>query len=120
MTMSYKPVTAGVDGSPASVVALEWAVTECQYRRLPLLLVHAVDWPMLSDTIVAQTRVPPPVTDSPVLAAATKRVRELAPDLPIDTRLVRGNPAAELIELSGRSALTVLGQRGRGGPTSTR
>ena len=114
-TDAYGQVTVGVDGSPASGTAVEWAITESRYRQLPLLLVHVVDYPLLSGTVLAQAASPVLVTESPLLSAEAARVHRLAPNLEVDTRLIMGGPAAELIELSRHSVLTVLGQRGQGG-----
>lgn len=46
--MSSKPfppgaVVVGVDGSPSSDLALDWAVQECTRRSLPLHILHALD-----------------------------------------------------------------------------
>ncbi|MET3982998.1 universal stress protein [Streptomyces sp. PvR034] len=40
--MSRK-VIAGLDGSPASLAAAEWAARRARLRRLPLTLLHAVE-----------------------------------------------------------------------------
>ena len=112
---AYGQVVVGVDGSPASGAAVEWAITECRFRQLPLLLVHVVDYPVLSETVVAQASVPTPVHQSPLLDAEAGRVGRLAPNLEVSTRVVQGGPAAELIALSRHATLTVLGQRGLGG-----
>ncbi|MGW5699332.1 universal stress protein, partial [Streptomyces asiaticus] len=37
-------VTIGLDGSPESLAAADWAAREAQRRGLPLRLVHALDW----------------------------------------------------------------------------
>ncbi|MEW2418296.1 universal stress protein [Streptomyces sp. NPDC046866] len=36
-------VVVGLDGSPASLAAAEWAAHEARLRRLPLKLLHAVE-----------------------------------------------------------------------------
>lgn len=42
-------------------------------------------------------------------------LREKFPDVTINTAVVRGNPAAQLIEVSADAEMVVVGSRGRGG-----
>lgn len=39
-------VTVGLDGSPESSAAAEWAAREALLRGVPLRLVHADEWPV--------------------------------------------------------------------------
>ncbi|MFC7761450.1 universal stress protein [Catellatospora bangladeshensis] len=39
------PIVVGVDGSPCSDLALDWAIEEARLRRAPLRLVYVVDSP---------------------------------------------------------------------------
>ncbi|MFD1049808.1 universal stress protein, partial [Kibdelosporangium lantanae] len=38
-----KPIVVGVDGTPGSQPALEWAITEAHRRNLPILVLHVGD-----------------------------------------------------------------------------
>ncbi|MFE7751863.1 universal stress protein [Streptomyces sp. NPDC057428] len=39
-------VTVGVDGTPESLAALDWAAAEAVLREVPLRIVHIQDWPV--------------------------------------------------------------------------
>jgi nucleotide-binding universal stress UspA family protein len=44
MNTTAAPIVVGIDDSPHSYGALDWAVAEAVRRRLPLHLVHVVEW----------------------------------------------------------------------------
>jgi Universal stress protein family len=52
-----QPVAAGVDGSPPSKVAVDWAARDAQLRNLPLTLVHAAPNAANHDPVPAPRRV---------------------------------------------------------------
>ena len=41
------PIVVGVDGSPHSLRALDWAAREAAARQRPLRIVHAFLWPLM-------------------------------------------------------------------------
>jgi nucleotide-binding universal stress UspA family protein len=104
------PIVVGLDGSPSSKVALNWAYHEAERRSLPLRLVCALEWlPFLpgadqptpeqradADRIIADAR----------LHLAGVRV---SVDLPM------GDASAALVEESANATMVVVGSRGRGG-----
>jgi nucleotide-binding universal stress UspA family protein len=111
-------IVVGVDGSRASQIAVDWALREAVVRHAALRLVHAVPWPVRGEPAPSRRRADPvdaPTIAGDVLAERREHARELAPDLPVDTRLVDGYAAAELVRESRTAALLVLGQRGLGG-----
>lgn len=120
-TSKHHGIVVGVDGSPPSKVAVDWAAQEAALRRLPLRLVHVIPsslpltWPevpnppelhhwyeMNGDEILALARQ--------VAAAATKGSNGIE----INTEIISGSPPATLIDLSKEAELVVVGSRGLG------
>lgn len=110
-------IVAGVDGSPESLVAARWAAREAEVRRLPLLMVLAINEPVAghSDFVF-----PPSLIEAirsineQRLAGVAAAIREEFPDLTVQTALERMDPRQALVAGSRHSALTVVGTRGRG------
>jgi acyl-CoA dehydrogenase family protein 9 len=123
-TMATNPAAAvvvGVDGSPQSLHAVDWATAETVARQCPLRIVHAFVWPMLNVPLGPPALGPPDAglqhAAEQVLLTAADRARRAAPALDIRTDLPVGAPAAALIEASHDAALLVVGHRGLGGFT---
>ncbi|MFC4018001.1 universal stress protein [Micromonospora sp. GCM10011542] len=113
-----RPVVAGVDGSPPSLVAAEHAARAAVRRGRPLHLVHgylhALGYGVPVDPY--ELGVPAPSADGRAMLERT--AAELAarwPGLSVQVRQVAGGPAATLVEESGRAELVVVGSRGLGG-----
>ncbi|MDQ0834273.1 nucleotide-binding universal stress UspA family protein [Streptomyces achromogenes] len=109
-------VTLGLDGSPESRAAAEWAAREAKLRGLPLRLVHVWE------------PVPEPMAQAPLLGAETQahwseRIpRETAeglrlrhPGVDVEMEQISGRPADVLAQASKDSGLLVLGSRGLSG-----
>ncbi|MGA4837599.1 universal stress protein [Streptomyces sp. G45] len=110
-------VIVGVDGSPESRAAAEWAAGEARLRGLPLSLVCVLE------------PVPEPVVRAPLLGAETRQrwsdripqeyAEELHvrhPDVEVGLRWLTGRPGQLLPGLARDDrALLVLGSRGLGG-----
>ncbi|WP_066361405.1 universal stress protein [Herbidospora mongoliensis] len=109
-----KDVTVGVDGSPMSLAAVQWAADDAAHRGSWLRVVHVID------------RSPYELTQSPELDAqladaacrimteAEKTARERRPGLGMRLQSVEGRPADVLRRLADESAGLVLGSRGMG------
>ena len=117
--MAAKPVVAGVDGSPESIRAVEWAAREAVLRGTTLRIVAAPAMP--------PRMTPNPATDDTVagmiergmaraLATAATAAAEDAPDLAIETQLLSGAPAEALVKSGNDAMMLVIGSRGAGGP----
>ncbi|MGW7529310.1 universal stress protein [Streptomyces sp. NPDC054783] len=111
-----RTITVGLDGSPESRAAAEWAAREAELRGLPVKLVQVWE-PM-----------PEPVAQAPLLGAETQQhwtekvPRETAeglrlrhPGVEVTTEHVTGRPAEALVRAAKDAALLVLGSRGLGG-----
>ncbi|MFD0274227.1 universal stress protein [Kitasatospora sp. NPDC127111] len=112
-----RPVVVGVDRSEANHWAVRWASDEAAWRGLPLLMLHAQDWPVGTP--------PEPGPDHPahrwaiglraagdtLLESARLTATERHPDLEITARLVEGRPVHVLREAADGAAQLVLGIR---------
>ncbi|MFF4651143.1 universal stress protein [Streptomyces sp. NPDC001380] len=106
-----RSVTVGVDGSPESLSAAEWAAGEAALRGAPLRLVLA--WPWLFNA-------PPKAEDSDtglaqeMLQEVESGLREGHPGLGITSERIADHPAEVLVAAAGEAGLLVLGSRGLG------
>jgi len=117
-------IVVGIDGSPQSGSALEWAVGRARLGGEELELVNsysvapAVDFYGYHGLATTQ-----PVDwfiefSEQVLDAAAERVRELAPDLSCTLTSRMGHPAHVLAAASEGAATVVVGRRGLGSAAS--
>ncbi|MGW7419165.1 universal stress protein [Streptomyces sp. NPDC054813] len=111
-----RTVIAGLDGSPESRAAAEWAAREAGLRGLTLKVVHV------------REPAPTPVGQAPLVGAETAQnwteylPRESAeglrlrhPGVEVITELLTGRPGELLAQEADASELLVLGSRGLGG-----
>lgn len=111
-----RTVIVGLDGSPESRAAAEWAAREAKLRGLPLKLIHVWE------------PVPEPMAQAPLFGAETQQhwseriPRESAeglrlrhPGVEITAEQFSGRPADVLTRQSKDAALLVLGSRGMSG-----
>ncbi|MCX3060869.1 universal stress protein [Streptomyces beihaiensis] len=108
-----RPITVGMDGSPESLAAADWAAREAGRRDLPLRLVQSWpayhhDAPSLKDP--ARLRH----FELRILREARETLQARHPALPIDTAQLHAPAAEMLLSESARAALLVLGSRGQG------
>ncbi|MFD7451938.1 universal stress protein [Kitasatospora sp. NPDC059827] len=109
-------VVAGVDGSPASTAAAQWAAEEARRRGAALRLVHA--WPWLTDGVSSYAEPDDlPAAAERTLAEAADAVRRSHPELAVHTDTVLDAPVDGLVAAAADAELLVLGSRGRGGFT---
>jgi nucleotide-binding universal stress UspA family protein len=113
-------IVVGYDGSPPSTVALDWAAAEAQRRRLPLTVLHAVDF---------GTARPAPA-DAPLYPALNQevstevaregaaRAQKVAASLEITALAHLGQATHTLIDASRGAELVVVGAHS-GGAVST-
>ncbi len=120
--MRTQTVVVAVDGTDASGSAIAWAAAEAQRREQPLRVVNVLDWEWSAarfgytgDQFETERRYAEALT-----ADAAQRARDVAPGIEVETDLMVGDPAAQLIIGSENAGLMVLGHRGHGGFTGLR
>jgi nucleotide-binding universal stress UspA family protein len=116
--MSSKPVpqgaiVVGVDGSPSSDLALDWAVEECTRRKLPLHIIHAFSYgyPMTNTGLGYAVGGLRERADS-IRGDAIARARRKSPTLAISWSDPGHGPAPALVGASESAATVVVGARG--------
>ncbi|MGW5202055.1 universal stress protein [Streptomyces spiralis] len=109
-------VTVGLDGSPESRAAAEWAAREAQLLGLPVRLVHV--WEPVSEPIAqAQLRGAEAHRgwSQKVFHEALEGLRLRHPGVEVTTEEPSGDPAEMLVKAAGDAELLVLGSRALGG-----
>lgn len=115
-------IIVGVDGSPASDVATEWAARDAALRNVPLTVVHVlpateigpwVDIPVSADYWVERDRRAGRILDDAM--RVVNEVTSGAPDFPIEHRVVTGAKVPTLVDMSKDAEMVVVGCRGLGG-----
>ncbi|MHA7304219.1 universal stress protein [Arthrobacter sp. TMN-49] len=100
-------IVVGVDGSPPSRAALEWAAHRVQRGGSSLLLVHSVPDFLVSPGHDEYESVRAALEG--MLTSEAASAREFAPGVEVQTILQFGEPALVLAELSASSAMVVVG-----------
>ncbi len=109
-------IVVGVDGSPQSRAALDWAVEEARLRGGKVLAVSAWSFPYVSDALGQAWDYEVFESDArAVLEAELARVGSQG--VAVTGRVVQGNPAAALVDASREAELVAVGSRGHGGFT---
>jgi len=111
-------IVVGVDGSPNSALALEFAVEEASLRGVGLVALHAwngnsrtelnADLPMTYEFWSGEAE------EKRVLAEALAGVADRYPDVRIRRCVMRGSPRRLLVDQSLTAQLVVVGDRGHG------
>ncbi|MEV0321372.1 universal stress protein [Streptomyces sp. NPDC050658] len=112
---AQRTITSGIDGSPESLAAADWAAREALLRDLPLHLVHAYDQPA-EPTHLPEIEVPLD-RERGALDRAVLRLSDACPALGILDEPVNGPPVQALLSAAESSALLVVGSRGFGALT---
>ena len=118
---THHGIAVGVDGSPPSKVAVDWAAREASLRGLPLTLVHVI--PSSLTRMWPQVPTPPELQEWHELNGheILRQARQVAEDaakgrngIEVSGHIVTGNASAILIDLSKEAAMIVVGCRGLG------
>jgi nucleotide-binding universal stress UspA family protein len=114
-------VVVGVDGSPGSDDAVEWAASYSAMTRRPLLVAHALGPPDLAERIrraAGPSRQERRMVGRRVTDHALELAHRVAPDLRVDVTTDFSEPPPLLVELSEHASLLVVSTRGHGRVTS--
>ncbi|MGW0607422.1 universal stress protein [Streptomyces sp. NPDC002644] len=111
-----RTVVAGLDGSPESRAAVDWAAREARMREVPLRILHVHE------------PTPPRLAQAPFLAEETRQdwgrevpprvadeVRREQPGLEVTVEGAEGHAPVMLLGRTGPEGLLVLGSRALGG-----
>lgn len=116
-------IVVGVDGSPPSTLAIEWAARDAEMRNIPLKLVHLVA-PVVS-TVGPWPELPPPADYLRFQETQAHQIIEEAHKVAVEATSkshasqieceVRHAPIlSTLVELSKQAEMIVVGSRGQG------
>ncbi|HET6358060.1 universal stress protein [Streptomyces sp.] len=107
-------VAVGLDGTPESLAAAEWAAREALLRGVPLHLVHVEEGP----SALTRPALAPEMQRTwaeEMLEKSAADVRQRHPELEVTTRHYAGQqPPALLATAASETELLVLGSRGLG------
>ncbi|MFF9064247.1 universal stress protein [Streptomyces sp. NPDC014891] len=108
-----REIVAGVDGSPESLAAADWAAREALHRDLPLRLAHAWRWEPL-DLPLLQDRASQERVADALLSDARDTLARRYPDLALTAGVLDDTPVAALLGTEDRAEMLVIGSRGHG------
>jgi len=118
----YHGIVVGVDGSPASDVATEWAARDAALRNVPLTVVHVlpsteigpwVDIPIPTDYWLERDKRAERILDDAM--CVVDDVTSGKPGLARERRVVTGAAVPTLVDMSKGAEMVVVGCRGLGG-----
>ena len=115
MPGSERRIVVGVDGSPPSERALDWAVAEAQRTGAALHLVSAWMFPMALGYAFTTTVHEVQQSAQDVIDRAMAHVGEVAGDVTVTGETSEQAPAPALIAAAKGADLLVVGSRGLGG-----
>lgn len=110
-------ILVGVDGSPSSVAAVDWAARDAALHNLPLTLVHVLASPVVMT--FPETPMPPGYTEwqreqgEHHLHHAAE-VAEAAGAPRVTAEIVVGSTVPTLVDISREASRLVVGSRGHG------
>ena len=111
-------IVVGVDDSPSSQVALEWAAGNAALRKAPLVILYAAAasvsaWPIApvpTGIVEFQQEIARDILDD----ASTSAEKLTQGSVPVSTHFAVATPTVALVEASTTAAMVVVGSRGRG------
>ena len=113
-TEKSRRIVAGIDGSSASLSALEWAARQAEFTNASLEIVAAWEWPTSFGWSLVPDGYNPSAELLSVIDPILESVRAAHPQIVVVSKIVEGHPAPVLIKESRGADLLVVGSRGHG------
>ncbi|HET9383139.1 MAG TPA: universal stress protein, partial [Streptomyces sp.] len=110
------PLVVGVDGSEASLLAVDWAVDEAARHGLPLRLVHASLWERYERArpSFGPDRPAEEVMAQHIVASCAERAGLRDPGVSVSANVVAADAVSALLQAGSEAFALVTGVRGRG------
>jgi nucleotide-binding universal stress UspA family protein len=122
-----RTIVIGVDGSPASIAALRWAVRQATATCAAVEAICAWESPSMAE-LTPPAGIPPvvqqPVDDATALDSERRRLDDVIEsatgssashcEVSLAAKLVEGHPAHVLVQAADRAELLVVGKSGHG------
>lgn len=108
-------IVVGVDGSPASARALEWALNQGALTGAAVEAVNAWQVPQVPGALISTLGVDLSTSSKEILRNAVKAIG--ASPESVTERTAQGHPVKVLVDASDGADLLVVGNRGHGGFT---
>ncbi|MHA6759714.1 universal stress protein [Streptacidiphilus sp. PAMC 29251] len=114
--MEIATIVAGVDGSPGSLLAVDWAAHEAHRRGLGLRLVNACVRERYGQGVADDgERGSERSQVQDLLSTAAKQAEAECPGLRVESEVIPDEPVSGLLDLQRLAPLLVLGAHGAGG-----
>jgi nucleotide-binding universal stress UspA family protein len=107
-------IVVGVDGSAASLQAIEWAVRQAELTGASLEVVAAWEWPNSFGWSIIPSEYNPEQDAQGLLESLVVTLRKTHPHVEMTWKVVEGHPAPVLVNESRGADLLVVGSRGHG------
>ncbi len=107
-------IVVGIDGSDASLAALEWAARQAEFIDASLHVVAAWEWPTSFGWSLIPEGFDPAGDAKGMIDPLITALRAAHPRIDVVAKIVEGHPAPVLIQESSGAELLVVGSRGHG------
>jgi nucleotide-binding universal stress UspA family protein len=108
-------IVVGIDGSAASLDALDWAGRQAALTHSTLEMIMTWDWPTTYGfTMYVPEDYNPSKGMPEILSKAADDLRAKYPGIEVTFRVLQGHPAPTMVEASKGADLLVVGCRGHG------